>query len=152
MILISRADEILNGNYDFDGESKDFKRTIGKACIAFGILALIFNSYFFVKVLKVVVGGESFQADIVRGRVFTVAEYKDGDKTYQFDLNDTIISDKKTKIRMYYKGEIKEAITINWGVYAFSYLVYLLILVSGILNVKNIGIKDLIRKITSKKK
>lgn len=143
---MSRSDQIMNGDFDFDGEAKDFRKTIGKACIAVGILFIIFNSYFVGKILKIAIGGESFEANIVRGGVYTVAEYKKGDTVYKFNLDDVKFGEDKKTMRFYYKGDIHDAIAVNWASYVYSYFVYFAILGLGILNVNNLGIKDIFKK------
>lgn len=124
---MSKYDEIERGDFDFDNEARDFKRTFGIVWIVFGLLLIIFNSYFLVRNLKVVIGGESFEAQIQKSDIYKVATYEvDGEK-YSFDLKrlGAITSKNQETITLYYKGEIKDAIAINWFSYGISYPVYL---------------------------
>ncbi len=114
--------------------------------IIIGILLIVFNSYLLSQVLPTVIHGQSFVAEINRGRAFTVAEYElDGEK-YTFDLSDTIVRENQKTVRFYYTDNIKEAITVNWRMYGISYFIYITIVILGILGVENISIKDLIKK------
>lgn len=145
---MGKEEQFLYG--DYDGESKDFRKTFGKVGIILGILFFIFNSYFFVRDMTYVIGGESFVANIVRTEVYTVAEYEHDGRTYSFDLDEVQIGNNQKNIRFYYKGDIKEAIAVNWRVYILSYFVYIIMFCLGILGVKNIRIKDIIKKIRKK--
>lgn len=143
---MSRSDEIMNGDFDFDGESRNFRRTIGMACIAFAILMIVFNSYFLVRNLKIVIGGHSIDAEIVRGKVYTTAEYVENGIKHSYNLSGTILEDNQTHVRLYYKDDIDQAIPIYWPMYIYSYIAYIFIFAYGILGLYNKGIKDLFIK------
>lgn len=120
-----------------------FRHTIGMACIAFAILMIVFNSYFLVRNLKIVIGGETIMADIVRGKVYTTAEYNDGETNHKYDLSDTFINDKQTQVKLYYKGDIDSAKPIYWPMFIYSYAAYLIIFCVGIMGINNKSFKDL---------
>lgn len=130
---MGKYEEIERGDFDFDGESKDFRKTFGKIWIIFGLLLIIFNTNFLVRNLKVVIGGQSIEAQISKSKVFHVATYEADGKQYIYDLDrlGAITSPNQETITLYYKGDVKNAIAVNWFSYGISYPIYFIMIGFG---------------------